>query len=273
MTLAKKKWHTFSTSLQIWLREREASSRVLPHFLIIGAMKSGTTSLYDAICRHPKVEPALLKEVHYFDHNYRRGLAWYRAHFPRAAAGRISGEASPYYLFHPACPERVFHTLPEVKLIAILRDPVTRAYSHYQYEKKKGREQRSFSAATQTEQQLLTSSGGKGFEAPGSFEHQYFSYLSRGLYARQLDGWLNYFRPEQLLVLKGETFFQEPAAVMAQVFSFLGLSAWQPESYETLNQGRYDGLDATTYQTLQTFFLPHNEALRQKYGIAFDERG
>jgi hypothetical protein len=114
---------------------------VLPDFIIIGAMKSGTTSLYNYLVQHPNVLKGAKKEIHFFDWQYEKGLPYYRSQFPTQPYKIfmrsfrkyefICGEASPYYFFHPHVARRVAQDLPHVKLIAILRNPVDRAYSHY----------------------------------------------------------------------------------------------------------------------------------------------
>ena len=110
-----------------------------PDFLIIGTQRGGTTSLYEYLCRHPQVSPATEKEIHYFDFQTARGPAWYRAHFPwRFPRTRITGEASPFYLFHPRVPRLVRDLLPAVRLIVLLRDPVERAHSHFRLQKRAG---------------------------------------------------------------------------------------------------------------------------------------
>src|SRR5919108_6081357 len=95
------------------LRTLDAGRRSLPDFVILGAQRAGSTTLYRALIAHPQVRRALLKEVHFFDLNYHRGLRWYRAHFPYRSPGRITGEASPYYLYHPHAPKRVARDLPD----------------------------------------------------------------------------------------------------------------------------------------------------------------
>lgn len=126
-----------------------------PDFLIIGAQKGGTTSLYTYLCQHPRVVGASRIEVHFFDLAYDKGWWWYRSHFPvhvfRRGERIVTGEASPYYIFHPLVPERVRKDLPNVKLVAILRNPVDRAYSHYQHVRRNGREPLSFEEAIERE--------------------------------------------------------------------------------------------------------------------------
>src|SRR5215470_750369 len=129
-------------------RRATASARALPDFLIIGAQKAGTTSLYAYLTAHRDVRPAGRKEVHYFDLGFTAGAelgeGWYRSMFPLRArlaldgrrTGRPvrTGEASPYYLFHPAAPQRAAALVPEARLLVLVRDPVERAWSHYRHE-------------------------------------------------------------------------------------------------------------------------------------------
>src|SRR5438552_2173012 len=97
-----------------------------PQFIIIGAQRCGTTSLYNYLIKHADVMPAATKEIHFFDLNYRKGIDWYYSQFPDHYHGRITGEASPYYLFHPHVAGRIKAALPGVKLIVLLRNPTDR---------------------------------------------------------------------------------------------------------------------------------------------------
>ena len=134
--------------------------RKLPDFIIIGAQKSGTTSLYDFLIKHPAIAPAAKKELHYFSVQYARGELWYRSNFPtnlsrsafykKTTQRLLSGEASPLYLFYPMVPDRMKEILPDVKLIVILRNPVDRAYSHYHHSLRKNMEPMSFERAVRT---------------------------------------------------------------------------------------------------------------------------
>jgi|SRR5690242_3518862 len=120
---------------------------ILPHFLIIGAQRCGTTSLFEYLARHPDVAPPSAKELHFFDSEYHKGDAWYRERFPSLRNGFITGEATPYYIFHPHTPTRVRDWNSKVKLIVLLRNPVDRAYSHYHHEVRLGTESLDFETA------------------------------------------------------------------------------------------------------------------------------
>ena len=99
--------------VELKLRLRDA--RALPDAMIIGAMKSGTSSLHYYLTQHPQVIPPLRKEVHYFDLNFDRGESWYRANFGRAGQGGVNIDSSPYYLFHPQVPQRAHDLVPDAK--------------------------------------------------------------------------------------------------------------------------------------------------------------
>ena len=176
--------------------------RVLPNFLIIGVSRSGTTSLYNYLTQHPSVAPALIKEVYFFDRSYKRGLAWYRSFFPTVLEKYysttvkkkefITGEATPCYIFHPHVPRRVFKTIPGIKLIVLLRNPVDRAYSFYHHNLRRGLESLSFEEAIESEVKRLRGELEKMMDDENyfSFNRQYYSYLSRGIYVDQLKNWI-----------------------------------------------------------------------------------
>ncbi len=111
----------------------------LPDFMIIGAPKCGTTSLFEYLCGHPNVARPRRKEIHYFDERFERGLAWYRRHFPLVEKPQITGEATTAYLFAKNTPARAAALVPDAKLIAVLRDPVRRVISHYWHNKRRRR--------------------------------------------------------------------------------------------------------------------------------------
>lgn len=264
-----------------WFQPLTAALRALPDFLIIGAQKSGTTSLYSELCRHPNMAPALTKEVHFFDQHYHRGINWYRAHFYAAwqrfwreqSQGRrpITGEASPYYLFYPHAPARVQAMLPQVKLIILLRNPIDRAYSHYHHQVARGREPLAFEDALAAEPARLAGETTKILtdEQYVSFNHVHFSYQARGLYVDQLMAWAKLFPPEQMLILNAEAFFQAPAAVFNQVTTFLGLPAYAIGGWPKRNRGSYAPMAPATQQRLAAYFAPHNQRLYDYLGAAF----
>lgn len=254
--------------------------RAFPDFVIVGAQKAGTTSLYKYLITHPQVVGASWKELHFFDIAYHRGVAWYRSHFPRRRAletladqlGRpvITGESSPYYLFHPHALRRLAEHVPDTKLIVLLRDPVTRAYSHYQHQVRRGREALSFEEAIEREPERLRGEQERMLadESYDSFNYRQFSYLARGIYIDQLRELCSRFPASRVLVLKSETFFEQTQVVYDRVTDFLGLSRM------ALGPARTSGGGTSTpvvpgEQALRDYFEPYNASLHDLLGAEF----
>ena len=247
----------------------------LPDFLIIGAQKCGTTFLYHLLCQHPYVEPAATKEVHFFDTGFANGVEWYRSHFspPTQKEGRkvLTGESSPYYLYHPHAARRAAQVVPGSKLIALLRNPVDRAFSDYNHKAREGREPLSFEEAIAAEKERIRGEKEKMLadESYASPTYRKFSYLSRGVYVDQLEEWCGYFDEEQLLVLKSEDFFENPQAVFERALEFLGLPHWWTGVSGERNEGEYERMNPATRQRLEDYFEPHNKRLYDFLGVDF----
>ncbi|GIH99091.1 sulfotransferase family protein [Planobispora takensis] len=214
-----------------------AGGRMLPSFLIVGAQRSGTTSLYRALAQHPlTLKPVLRKGVHYFDMAYHRGISWYRAHFPLTASvsrlsrrhGRrpLAFESAPYYLFHPLAAARIAEDLPGVKLIVLVRDPVERAFSAHAHELARGFEtEPSFARAVELEEERLAGAVRELARSPraASHSHRHHAYLARGRYAEQLSRVERLIGRDRVLVVDSGRFFSRPEAVYDRVLEFLGL--------------------------------------------------
>jgi Sulfotransferase domain len=260
-----------------------AGLRLLPDYLIIGAQRAGTTSLHRYLVQHPGVRTMLrTKGVHFFDTAYGRGMSWYASRFPtRLAAWWVArrhgvelrtGEASPYYLFHPQVPARVAEHLPRVKLIALLRDPVVRAYSHYQHEVARGFEPLSFEEAIEAEPDRLAGETERMLAEPlyHSFAHQHHSYLARGRYLEQLERWRARFDDRQLLVLSSERFFAEPDHTFGRVLEFLELPAFTPPGgYEKHNGYDYRRMGEAVHRRLVEHYREPNRRLYESLGDDF----
>jgi hypothetical protein len=255
--------------------------RMLPDYIIIGAQKCGTSSLYRYLNEHPAVAASAGKEIHFFDWYYARGPRWYRAHFPtaayrelfRARTGQrlLTGEASPYYLFHPHAPRRVKALVPGAKLIALLRDPVERAVSAYHHQVRAGTEPLSLEDALDREPSRLAGEIERlqQDEHYKSAAHRRYSYAARGLYAEQIEHWLRYFPREQLLVIRSEDFFNDPASSVAETIGFLGLPPWTSREFRKFNAGDYGEIDPGIRRRLIEFFAPHNRRLYNLLGRDF----
>ncbi len=236
-----------------------------PHFMIIGTQKGGTNSLYHYLVQHPQIVPATQKEIHFFSLNYQKGWPWYQSQFPEKVDGIhvLTGEGSPYYLFHPHVPQRVYQDCPQTKLIVLLRNPVDRAISHYYWEVKLGFESLSFPEAISQEPQRLQGELEKLAQDPNyySYNHQHFSYLSRGIYLHQLQRWLQFFPKQQFLFLHSEAFYANPKAVVNQVFQFLDLEPYLLPDYPIINANAYPQVSVTLRQQLTEYFNLYNQQL------------
>ena len=252
------------------IRRLTASLRVLPDFLILGAQKAGTTTLYDNLVKHPQVLAADIKEVHFFDTHWNEGVNWYRAHFPtrvrlKAEGGFVTGEGSPYYMFHPLVPQRVKQVVPNAKFLVVLRNPVDRAYSHYQHEARKGRDELTFEEAIAQESTRLSGELERVRTEPNynSFAIQHFSYIERGKYAAQLEQWFAVFPREQFLVVTSDELNKQFGTTLKRAFEFVGVPDHPIEQPKRSNVGSYDKMNPGTRAQLLELFRPHNAALEK----------
>jgi hypothetical protein len=254
----------------VWTYGKATSAlRPLPNFLIIGAQKAGTTALYAYLRRHPQITGPSWKEVSFFDRHYARGEAWYRGNFPNSLRARgLVGEASPSYLFHPLAPERVAGLVPQAKLIALVRNPVDRAFSQYQHEVALGREPLPFEDALAAEDERL-----RGEEERMLADSAYFSrpwwdytYRARGRYAEQLERWLTAFPREQLLVVPSEDLLTEPERTHARVLEFIGALAHRLDAYPRVFERQYEPMRPETRRQLAADFAEPNQQLYELLG-------
>jgi hypothetical protein len=272
-------WHrTLFKKGRSWLEDQ---TRLKPRFIIIGAQRCGTTSLYNYLGEHPLIAPAEAKEVHFFDIEFEKGWHWYRQRFPsrldpafaeRERGRLITGEASPYYIFHPLVPRRLAAALPDVKLLAILRNPVDRAISQYHHEIRQGTETLSFEDAIAAEETRLKGERERILGDPTyhSLSYQSHSYRARGCYMDQLDEWLKFFPRQNLLVLLSETFYADPSATLRRVTDFLGLPELPPRgasAFEKHNYADYAEMSPELRRELVEFYRPHNQRLAQFLGM------
>ncbi len=238
-----------------------------PDFLIIGGTKCGTTSLYEYLCGHPRVLPAVWKEIEYYRFP-ERGDAWYLAHFPRippSGPRLLTGEASTCYFAMSEVKDRVRAQYPNVRLIALVRDPVSKAISHCYHDRKLGCESRSPEQALARELDLL-----EAMPEPWRDATEYWrterGYVWLGMYARFLEDWLTVFPREQLLILPSDELYSDPAATLAKVHAHLGLPDHREAAYPVHLQGRYEKNRSPLQDRLARFFAPHNQRLEELLG-------
>ena len=247
-----------------------ASQRKLPDFLIIGVAKGGTTSLFSYLSQHPQIEMSRENEIHYFAKYYKKGINYYRSFFPFEKSNKLTGESSPYYFFHPQVPQRIKKDLPNTKIILLLRDPVTRAHSHY--EMMKGVDWvNSFDEAVTIENERVNLHHDRMKTDP-EFKHnhhQAFSYIKRGFYYDQLQNWLKFYRLEELLILKSEEFFADPKKTLSRVYSYLEIDEIYPQDLTPQNTRSYNRLSKVDYDRYKKLFEEDGKKLVELLGQNF----
>ncbi len=183
-------------------------------FIIVGAMKSGTTSLGFHLGRHPQV-CIPRGEVHFFENekNYRKGLGWYERQIRRHETGRtvVRGEKTTAYTYHPDVPERIHRAFPQTRLVWILREPVERAYSNYIHAFRTGAVRGSFEEAVENEAEQMKKS-------------IYFGFLERSRYAKQIARYLKYFSRERMHFILFEHFIRNVGDELGRLFDFIGVT-------------------------------------------------
>lgn len=246
-----------------------ASARLQPGFIIAGAQRCATTSLFRMLARHPQVHPPVLnKGIHFFDtaDRFARGSNFYAGHFPLRrplSPLRYSGEASPYYLFHPLAMERIAQIAPQAQVIVLLRDPVQRAFSAYKQEKGRGFETYSFEDALAMEHDRLAGEEDKIIADPAyqSFAHQHFGYVARGMYTRQLQRAERALAPGKLSIIDADAFFRPGLAGWETLLQQIGLDSWQPNEIIHSNARPGADMSETIHKSLQTRFESENAEL------------
>lgn len=259
------------------LRRATSGFRVLPEFLGIGAQRSGTTSLFTFLAEHPNVFPSFRKEVHFFDIHHDRGESWYRSNFALARQlrpGYTTGEATPNYLAHSEAPQRAFDLVPEAKLIALLRDPVDRAFSSWKLNQRMGWETREFAQAVEEEIALglemdrpSTLPADISQAKPGTLR---WSYVLKSRYAGHIERWVELFGSDQLLVVQSERLFQDPVPNLKIICDFLEIESSKLGQFPRVNTTPSRQLDQGTRRLLTEFFADSNQRLETLTGMRFD---
>src|SRR5215467_2933897 len=187
-------------------------------FILAGAQKSGTTALHYFLNKHPNINMGNQQEIHFFDDDamFVSGANYEQLHkhYPLLAPSTIAGDCTPSYIYYEPVAERIWKYNPKIKLLIILRNPVERAFAHWNMQRFKGREPLDFFDAVREEQTRIAG-------APAT-EARRFAYVDRGFYARQLERLFNFFPPEQVKAVKFEDFKAKQRETVRSILSFLG---------------------------------------------------
>lgn len=270
-TIARSGLRTMHTSIG----QLSAPLRIEPTFIIAGAQRCATTSLYRMLSQHPDVNgPAMNKGIHYFDtaSRFKNGMKFYRGHFPMIRPGgtsrKITGEGSPYYMFHPLAIPRIAASLPQAKIIIMLRDPVERAFSAYKQERTRGFENMTFDDALAAEERRLEGEEQRIItdESYQSFSHQHHAYVSRGRYAAQLERAFAAMGRENVLVIDADDFLAPGLPQWSALTNYLGISAWGPEDVLHSNSRPSEKMPDKTRAWLEQQFTDDDEKLEVLLG-------
>ncbi|MDJ0789594.1 MAG: sulfotransferase domain-containing protein [Myxococcota bacterium] len=253
--------------------------RVLPDFVVIGAQRGGTTSLYRNLITHAQIATCIRKEVHYFDAYFEEGPYWYRGHFPTAGALRrerrrvggpvLTGEATPMYLVDPICRARLAELLPDAKLFVLLRDPVARAYSQYQVRVVNYDETASFETILEKDLALQADDPAALMSIRDQRLAETFptgTEIARGLYTYQLEHLFELFPRENVFIEASEVMFADEEAYYRRACEFLGIADFAPDTFVAMRPPKYPDIEPETQERLDAFFRPHNERLFELLG-------
>jgi hypothetical protein len=250
--------------------------RPVPDFLIIGAAKSGTTSLIADLRKHPDVfTPG--NEVHYFSHFFGNGREWYESHFQQSE--KVQGEKSTSYLYELSSHERIYRHNRGMKLIVLLRDPVRRAYSNWTMRYNQSRLLKQAHGFNRINEEKIDNIG---------FTQLFNHYLTcigdpvrrmepldifeRGRYVEQLGHLLEFFPKEQLLILISEHYFDQPATSLALVSDFLQIRPFPSDQHTWRRKTMYQKeADPRAMEELRRFYKPYNEQLFRMLGSPIEE--
>lgn len=270
-----------------------AAFRPDPDFLVIGAKRGGSTSFYFDLLSHPQVavlfprpdrlpKATATKGIHYFDSNYRRGHRWYASHLPSrrsrhaqevAAGGAVVvGEASPYYLTHPLAAERVARDLPAVRIIAVLRDPVLRAHSHWKERTRERRETLTFLEALRRENERVGEDADRLRTEPAfySYPHEHQTYLGQSRYGAALERWLDLLPASSFHVVRSEDYYADPTAALDETAAFLGIAPGRFVPGEAKNAAPGDPVDGSARAYLEEHLRDDALLLRKRTGLTWD---
>lgn len=239
----------------------------LPDFIIIGAQRSGTTSLYATLGQHPDIglsNGGELDEIHFFANikRYKRSFHWYKAQFE--SNKKLVGEKSPMYLQHSLAPRRMKRVIKAPRLIVMLRNPIDRAYSNYRKAIAKGFVDGTFEEALEIEDKLSHPEYADWVKFWGS-DYHLFGFKSRGYYAEQLKRWFEMFKRERFHIIRSEDFYKEPAEVVKACFEFLEAEPVEVEIKHLQNLA-YQPMESKTRKQLAEHFKQKNEELYELLG-------
>jgi tetratricopeptide (TPR) repeat protein len=240
----------------------------IPDFIILGAAKCGTTSLFEYLKQHPQILLPHKKEIDFFSKYFHRGRDWYLSHFSSIAEANnfITGEASTRYFDCAEVDVKIKQMLPQTKLIILLRNPVERTISDYYHHVNRGVETRTLQEIVTSTQLFLK----KATKRELAYTDSEFNYILTSIYYPKIQRWINQFDREQILVIASESLFQDPRSVMTKVFQFLDVDFYDSNKYNQYNIGSYPKVADELKQNLHDIFQSYNRQLEEYLKSSFN---
>jgi hypothetical protein len=232
----------------------------LPDYLVVGECKCGTSSIYHYLTKHPQILETYgngiddylgTKELRFFDRYYDKGLDWYKSKFPDTANGQITGEGASIYFGRMISLDRIKRDLPHVKIIVLLRNPIDRLYSHFCHMRKWIPDWKNKYDSFEN------------FLNSAREEDNYL--IEKGIYVRPLSKWFDVFG-SQVMVIESETLFKAPQKICDDIFSWLGVDAFELKNFEKLNSSSLSTIKPQTRKTLKAFYASYNKELYELIG-------
>lgn len=251
--------------------------RKRPSFLIIGSQKCGTTSLYNYLTKHPQILKARIKEIHFFNMNYNMSLKYYKSFFPlNINKNFITGEATPDYLDYPFAAKRCHDFLPNVKLIVVLRNPIDRAFSHFNFVQKynSGEQKITFEKAINKEgvrMDLAFKNMNKdGYNSARDISN--FGYVYKGKYVLHIKEWLKYYNLDNIYFVDFEELKNNPKIVTQNIYSFLNIdNQFVNSNFPKKNKTEYNNtMKAETRLLLKQIYSNYNLELEKLINMKFN---
>jgi len=253
--------------------------RVIPDFLVIGAKRCGTTSLYQHLPEHPCISKSPYDNMGFFNDNFHLGVNWYKSFFPTTFTRNkikskfgdfLAFDVTTKYMEEESTANNVYQTKPNMKIIIILRNPVDRAYSQYHLSVRQTAERRSFEDVVEENMNRLNKESHEHYEIKPKFSVKEDNYLKKGLYALQLRYWLKIFPRENILIVSAEEFESNQQIIYNKIFEFLNISKFEVKNTKKMEKGNYLPMKSETRNLLLDYFRPHNHELFELINMEFD---
>ena len=252
-----------------------AAQRKLPDFLVIGGKRCGTTTLFEFLRQHQMIAEPVIDHMGFFDDNYSIGINYYKSFFPiktEETAKKLDYDVTTSYLTSPFVAERVAKEIPNVKIIVLLRNPTSRAWSDYNASQKKDASEEEFQTYIDDELQELEASDFEEKVSKNNYNmsEPFSNFIKKGLYSVYLKKWLKLFPRKNFLFISTESFSNDENKVFKQIFDFLGLSNFEIHKLQRMSKGNYEKLNPKIKNKLDLFFAPHNDELFKLINEKYD---